>query len=87
MASTGEIVYVEVPSLGAPMAFEFKTLAILPCCEKQGVFWGRSAFGVEWAECVTCGRMHPGYLTNEDKQRGLWAAIDKRKGHNAATAA
>ena len=87
MARAETITYVEQPSLGAPMAFEFKTLAILPCCEKQGVFWGRSALGVEWAECPHCGAQHPGYLTNDDKQRGLWAAITKRNEQDAATAA
>jgi hypothetical protein len=85
--ATEEIVFVEVPSLGAPMAFQYKELAILPCCETQGVLWGRSALGEEWAECGTCGKQHPGNLTTDDKQRGLWAAIDKRKTNHAAKAA
>jgi hypothetical protein len=63
---------------------EIKIDAILPCCEKPGVIWGRSVLGTEWAECMACGAEHPGYLTNTDKQRRLYAAIDKR---NAATAA
>lgn len=66
---------------------EERALAILPCCEKEGAFWGRSVNGAEWAECMSCGAEWPGILAGENAQRKLYAAIDKRREKNAATAA
>jgi hypothetical protein len=63
---------------------EERPLAILPCCETEGAFWGRSVTGYEWAECMTCGHDYPGLMATENEQRKLYAKIDKR---NAAKAA
>lgn len=85
--SEDDIVWVEYGPLPSGMDIKFKELAILPCCEQQGVFWGRSASGKEWAEC-SCGQEWPGYMANEHEQRRMWAEIDKRdKEKDAATAA
>lgn len=69
------------------MAVQVRLLAMLPCCEMEGVFWGRSVNGYEWAECMACGTEWAGYMAGENEQRKLWAKITKRREHNAATAA
>lgn len=80
-------VTAEEPAPLICMEIQQRRLAILPCCEKEGVIWGRSVNGAEWAECLSCGAEWPGYIAGGNEQRKLYAKIDKRREHNAATAA
>lgn len=66
---------------------QIREKAILPCCEKPGAIWGRSVNGYEWAECMACGEEYPGVKAGGNEQLKLWAKIDKRNEHHAATAA
>jgi hypothetical protein len=80
-------VTVTPPQALVCMEIQMRWLAILPCCEKAGVIWGRSVNGTEWAECMGCGAEYAGYMAGENEQRKLYRKIEKRKAHNAATAA